>query len=71
MHVRTGMDTTYLSEEFMDFIRFCVDAARQEDMLAWLYDEDRWPSGTAGGRVTDGRPEFARKALLLTVPIAI
>ena len=67
MHVRTGMDTTYLSEEFMDFIRFCVDAARQEDMLAWLYDEDRWPSGTAGGRVTDGRPEFARKALLLTV----
>ena len=71
MHVRTGMDTPYLSDEFMDFIRFCVDAAKDEDMLAWLYDEDRWPSGSAGGRVTAGKPENARKSLLLTtVPYA-
>ena len=66
MHVRTGMDTPYLSREFMDYIRFCTENAREEGMLAWLYDEDRWPSGSAGGRVTDGRPEFARKCLLLT-----
>ena len=66
MHVRTGMDTPYLSKEFMDYIRFCVDTAKEEDMLAWLYDEDRWPSGAAGGKVTDGRPEYARKCLLLT-----
>ena len=63
MHVRTGMDSPYLNEEFMDFIRACVEKAREEDMLAWLYDEDRWPSGTAGGRVTDGKPENARKSL--------
>ena len=25
MHVRTGMDTPYLNDEFMDFIRFCID----------------------------------------------
>ena len=24
-------------------------------MLAWLYDEDRWPSGAAGGLVTTDR----------------
>jgi len=42
--------------------------AKKEDMLAWLYDEDRWPSGTAGGRVTDGKPENARKSLMLTTP---
>ncbi len=71
MHVRTGMDTPYLTEEFMDFIRFCVQAAKDEEMLAWLYDEDRWPSGTAGGSVTKGRPENARKSLLMTtVPYA-
>lgn len=71
MHVRTGMDTPYLSEEFMDFIRFCVDEAKDNHMLAWLYDEDRWPSGTAGGRVTGGKPENARKTLLMTpVPYA-
>jgi len=71
MHVRTGMDTPYLTEEFMDFIRFCVEAAKNEGMLAWLYDEDRWPSGTAGGSVTKGKKEHARKSLLLTtVPYA-
>ena len=66
MHVRTGMDSPYLSDEFMDYIRFCIEEARDKDMLAWLYDEDRWPSGTAGGRVTRGKPENARKSLLLT-----
>ncbi len=71
MHVRTGMDSPYLSEEFMDHIRFCVDEAKKQDMLAWLYDEDRWPSGTAGGRVTRNQPEHARKTLLLTtIPYA-
>ena len=66
MHVRTGMDTPYLTEEFMGFIRFCIDAAKEEGMLAWLYDEDRWPSGTAGGKVTAGKKENARKSLMLT-----
>lgn len=67
MHVRTGMDTPYLSRDFMDYIRLCTETAKQEGMLAWLYDEDRWPSGTAGGRVTEGKPENARKTLMLTV----
>ena len=40
--------------------------AKKEKMLAWLYDEDRWPSGTAGGLVTKEHPEFARKTLLFT-----
>ncbi len=71
MHVRTGMDSPYLSEEFMDHIRFCIEEAKKNDMLAWLYDEDRWPSGTAGGRVTKNQPENARKTLLLTtIPYA-
>jgi len=67
MHVRTGMDTEYLSDEFMDFISSCTRKAEQEDMLAWLYDEDRWPSGTCGGKITRGKSENARKSLLFTV----
>lgn len=71
MHVRTGMDSPYLSEEFMEHIRFCIEEARKRGMLAWLYDEDRWPSGTAGGRVTKNQPKNARKSLLMTtVPYA-
>ena len=66
MHVRTGMDSPYLDEEFMGHIRTCVEKAKAENMLSWLYDEDRWPSGTAGGKVTDGHPENVRKSLMFT-----
>lgn len=66
MHVRTGMSTEYLSDEFMRLIRACVDKAKDEKMLAWLYDEDRWPSGAAGGIVTKDR-RFRARHLLFTV----
>lgn len=52
MHCRAGMATEYLSDDFMKLIKSCVKKAKNEDMLAWLYDEDRWPSGFAGGIVT-------------------
>ncbi len=52
MHCRKGMSTEYLSEDFMKLVKACVKKAKKEDMLAWLYDEDRWPSGFAGGIVT-------------------
>lgn len=66
MHVRTGLGTEYLSNEFMNLIRACVDKAKDEKMLAWLYDEDRWPSGAAGGIVTKDK-RFRARHLLFTV----
>ena len=70
MHVRTGMATPYLSDEYMDLIKACVDKAKSEDMLAWLYDEDRWPSGAAGGLVTKDKEFRARHLLSTPVPYA-
>ncbi len=52
MHVRTGLKNRYLSDAYMALVRACVDKAKQNGMLAWLYDEDRWASGAAGGLVT-------------------
>jgi hypothetical protein len=68
MHVRTGMATEYLSDEYMDIVRACVEKARQEKMLAWLYDEDRWPSGAAGGLVTKNQKYRIRHLLLTRKP---
>ena len=65
MHVRTGMATPYLSDEHMELIKACVDKCRDEKMLAWLYDEDRWPSGAAGGLVTKD-PQYRSRFLLFT-----
>ena len=63
MHPRTGLATEYLSDEFMDLVKACCDKAEAEEMLAWLYDEDRWSSGPAGGKVTAYKP-FRRKRLM-------
>ena len=52
MHSRVGLDTAYLSDEWLRCVDACVDEAEKQDMNAWLYDEDRWPSGAAGGFVT-------------------
>lgn len=65
IHVRTGLSTTYLGDEFMALVKACVEKARGEHMLAWLYDEDRWPSGSAGGYVTRN-PDYRSRHLLLT-----
>lgn len=68
MHVRTGLATEYLSDEFMDIVAGCVDKFEQEGMLAWLYDEDRWPSGAAGGLVTKDEKYRANHLLLTRTP---
>lgn len=65
MHSRVGMGTEYLSDAFMDLIRSCADTAEHKQMLAWLYDEDRWPSGAAGGYVTKN-PRYRARHLLFT-----
>ena len=65
MHSRTGMATDYLSKDFFDFVKFSVSEAKKHNMLAWLYDEDRWPSGSAGGLVTKN-VKHRGKSLLFT-----
>ena len=68
MHTRSGMSIPYLSDSFMERIRTCVEEARKQGMLAWLYDEDRWPSGFAGGYVT--AEEKNRQRFLVLTPSA-
>lgn len=52
IHSRTGMETPYLGKEYMELVKACVEKAKALDMKAYLYDEDRWPSGFGGGEVT-------------------
>ena len=69
MHSRTGMATDYLSDDFFDFVSFSVNEAKKRNMLAWLYDEDRWPSGSAGGLVTKTVRHRAKSLLFTKNPI--
>lgn len=67
MHSRFGMDHEYMSDDFMSLVRACTDKAKAEGMLAWLYDEDKWPSGFAGGLVTK-EPRFRQRQLIMVAP---
>jgi len=49
MHVRWGMAEAFLGPRFMRAIQAMVDEAAICGLKAWLYDEDRWPSGSGGG----------------------
>ncbi len=51
-----GLETEYLSTEWMEDVKFCVDKARENDLELWIYDEDKWPSGAAGGKVSRVNP---------------
>ncbi|MCH5213527.1 MAG: hypothetical protein J1G06_10980, partial [Oscillospiraceae bacterium] len=65
MHARSGLDTKYLGDEFMGLVADCAKYAEEQNMLAWLYDEDRYPSGAAGGYVTK-KIENRQKYILFT-----
>ena len=62
MHTRAGLITEYLGDEWFDLTSLVADAAEADGMEAWLYDEDRWPSGSAGGKVTVD-PQYRAKSL--------
>ena len=65
IHARTGLDTPYLGEEFMEMVKAVVAKAKHLGMKVILYDEDRWPSGAAGGLVTVEK-EHRQRQLVFT-----
>ena len=69
MHSRVGLQTEYLGEEWFDLTNAVADSATRMGLDAYLYDEDRWPSGTAGGMVTRDHPELRMNFVeLFTMP---
>ena len=63
MHSREGLETVYMGPEWLACVRETVRVAKEEGMGAWLYDEDRWPSGFAGGLVPARGDAFRAKVL--------
>ena len=64
IHSRSRLSTEYLSREFMHLFHTCVDHAKDTGMLSYLYDEDRWASGAAGGYVTKHK-RFRQRSIFL------
>ena len=63
MHARVGLTTPYLSDEWMNCVNACLEEGKKMNLESWLYDEDKWPSGFAGGLVPAKSEEYRMRFL--------
>ncbi|MBM3294260.1 MAG: hypothetical protein FJY82_07010 [Candidatus Aminicenantes bacterium] len=63
VHPRPGLITPYLSEEWLSLFKHAVDAGKSLGLKIWIYDENSYPSGFAGGHVPAAMPEAVRSGL--------
>jgi hypothetical protein len=57
IHPRPGLITEYISDEWYELCRYTVDVGKKLSMYVWIYDENSYPSGFAGGHVPAQMPE--------------
>ncbi len=70
MQARIGLKTPYLGKQWFDCIRTSIDEAEKLEMKPWLYDEDRFPSGAAGGFATK-EEKYRQRKLAMDVTDAV
>ena len=57
VHPRPGMITEYLSDDWFKMYEYTVQKGKEMDLEVWIYDENSYPSGFAGGHVPQEMPE--------------
>jgi len=65
VHPRPGLMTPYLGEDWFRLWKVALLEAARLDMKVWIYDENSYPSGFAGGLVPDAMPESRGRGLAL------
>ena len=63
IHPRPGLITPYLTDEWLSLFRYAVDVGKNLGMKIWIYDENSYPSGFAGGHVPAQMPDARRTGL--------
>ncbi len=63
VHPRPGLMTPYLGEDWFRLWKVALDEAERLDMNVWIYDENSYPSGFAGGLVPEAMPESRGQGL--------
>lgn len=65
IHPRIGIpkEIPYMSERFLQYVKFAVKEAARLGMHVILYDEGMYPSGSAHGMVVKQNPEYAARGI--------
>ncbi len=64
LHPRSGLLVPYGSRDWFELIRWLIDLCHARDIQIWLYDEDPFPSGNAGGLVVADHPEYIAREIV-------
>jgi hypothetical protein len=67
MHGRSGLKVEYLGKDWCDCIEAGVKKGKETGLDAWIYDDEGWPSGFAGG-IVNGMSE-AYQAKYMTAEV--
>jgi len=66
VHPRPGMITDYLSDDWFDLYKYSLKVGKELGLDIWIYDENSYPSGFAGGHVPAQMPESYNQGQGLT-----
>jgi hypothetical protein len=64
VHPRPGLITEYLSEEWFDLWGTALEEAEKLGLKLYIYDENSYPSGFAGGHVSSQLPDCLANAVI-------
>jgi hypothetical protein len=63
VHPQPGLMTPYLSDDWFRLWKAALEEAKRLDVNIWMYDENSYPSGFAGGYVPEAMPESRGRGL--------
>lgn len=67
IHPRPGLVTPYLSAEWNRLFTYSVAKGKELGLDVWIYDENSYPSGFAGGHVPASMPESYNQGQMLNL----
>lgn len=65
IHPRPGLVTEYLSDEWYELFHYAKNKGKTLDLNTWIYDENSYPTGFAGGLVAESMPEAYNQGQML------
>lgn len=65
VHPRPGLITEYLSNDWFDLFQYAVKKGKELGLNVWIYDENSYPSGFAGGLLPEQMPESYNQGQML------
>jgi len=61
----------YLSPGHMDEVKFIVQEAAKRNMRFWIQDESNYPSGFAGGYITERYPQLGMQVMTADISVHV